>query len=64
MGDHLDPDPRGDGLSWNGETDLSCGGTDNLKITYNAVNTPALEVSDTARADRGTLRSLQLELGF
>jgi len=54
------------------------GGTDNLKITYDEVNVPALaalkgrdpsgrwtlEVSDTARADRGTLRSLRLEMTF
>jgi subtilisin family serine protease len=58
--------------------DRAGGGTDNLKVTYDAVNAPALaalkgkdpsgtwtlEVSDTARADRGTLRSLRLEMGF
>jgi subtilisin-like proprotein convertase family protein len=58
--------------------DRSGGGTDNLKVTYDAVNAPALaalkgkdpsgtwtlEVSDTARSDRGTLRSLRLEMGF
>lgn len=64
MGDHLDPDPKGDGLSWRRETDRSGGGTDNLKITYDAINPHALEVTDTARADRSTLRSLRLEMGF
>ena len=58
--------------------DRAGGGTDNLKVTYDAVNAPGLanlkgsdpsgtwtlEVSDTARADRGTLRSLRLEVTF
>ena len=54
------------------------GGTDNIKKTYDEVNTPALtslkgkdpsgtwtlEVADKARADTGTLRSLRLVLTF
>lgn len=54
------------------------GGTDNIKKTYDEVNTPALtslkgkvpsgtwtlEVADKVRADTGTLRSLRLVLTF
>ena len=58
--------------------DRAGGGSDNIKTSYDELNTPSLaalkgidptgswtlEVSDRARLDKGTLRSLRLEMTF
>ncbi len=58
--------------------DRAGGGTDNIKTSYDELNTPSLaglkgidpsgswtlEVTDRARLDKGTLRSLRLEMTF